>query len=280
MRITLNLATRPYIDLRPAIKRLRIAMAVLAVIAIGLGLGLRALHQKAEAARATEQRLQNKIDAISRERQGYQDLMHRPENALLLTQAAALNQLFDEKTFSWTLAMEDLETVLPGGVQVTAIEPVRDVKTGIITLKLRVVGPRDRAVDLVQNLERSRYFLRPSIVGESVESNGGPGERLQPVSASTRVNFDLLADYNSAALAEHRTRNKTAKPEAGRDEPRQSAPPLRAVVHPSKPSAAQVPAPVSPAFTPSNRPPMNANPVANRSLNRMPAPNPNQGGPR
>ena len=41
-----------------------------------------------------------------------------------------LNQLFDEKTFSWTLAMEDLETVLPGGVQVATLDPTRDQKTG------------------------------------------------------------------------------------------------------------------------------------------------------
>jgi len=54
MRITLNLATRPFADLGPAIKRLRIAMAVLAVIAIGLGLGLRAFHQKADEARARD----------------------------------------------------------------------------------------------------------------------------------------------------------------------------------------------------------------------------------
>ena len=40
MRITLNLATRPFADLGPAIKRLRIGMAVLAVLAIVLGLGL------------------------------------------------------------------------------------------------------------------------------------------------------------------------------------------------------------------------------------------------
>ena len=44
MRITLNLATRPYADIGPAIKRLRIAMAVLVVVGIGLGVGLHALQ--------------------------------------------------------------------------------------------------------------------------------------------------------------------------------------------------------------------------------------------
>ena len=95
--------------------------------------------------------------------------MQQPANAQLLDQAEALNQLFDEKAFSWTLAMEDLETVLPGGVQVTSIEPIRD-KDGHITLHLRVVGPRDLADDLVRNLEHSRRFLLPRIVGENAES--------------------------------------------------------------------------------------------------------------
>jgi type IV pilus assembly protein PilN len=103
--------------------------------------------------------------------------------------------------------MEDLETVLPSGVQVTSIEPAR-AKDGPITLKLRVVGPRDRAVELVQNLEHSKHFLLPRIVGESSESTGGPAERLEPVSASNRVNFELLADYNPAAPMERRAEGK------------------------------------------------------------------------
>jgi type IV pilus assembly protein PilN len=233
MRITLNLATRPYADLGPALKRLRIAMAVLVVMGIGLGLGLRSFHQKAEEARATEERVQSKIDAINKERQRYQELMRQPANAQLLIQAGELNQLFDEKTFSWTLAMEDLETVLPGGVQVISLEPSRDTKTGRITLKLRVVGPRDHADDLVQNLEHSRHFLLPHIVSESSESTGGPNERLEPVSASNRFNFELLAEYNSAAPAERKAQKKQEdeKPSANGERASQSVPRLHAT-HP------------------------------------------------
>jgi len=69
MRITLNLATRPFADLGPAIKRLRIAMAVLALLAIGLGLGLRAFHQKAEEARARDHSLDGQLARINQERQ-------------------------------------------------------------------------------------------------------------------------------------------------------------------------------------------------------------------
>src|SRR5580698_4718360 len=142
MRITLNLATRPFADLGPAIKRLRIAMGVLAVISLGMLLGLRELHQKAEAARAREHSLDGAIARVQNERQGYQAMMQRPDNAEFMSEIETLNQLFDEKSFSWTLAMENLETVLPAGVQVTEIEPVR-AKDGKITLHLRVIGPHD-----------------------------------------------------------------------------------------------------------------------------------------
>ena len=71
-------------------------------------------------------------------------------------------------------------------------------KDGHITLHLHVIGPRDRAVELVSNLEHSKRFLFPRIIGENSEATGGPGEKLQPVSASNRVNFELLAEYNPA----------------------------------------------------------------------------------
>ena len=92
MRVTLNLATRPFADLGPAIKRLRIAMGILALLAIALGLGLRALHQKAEQARAREHSLDGEIARITQERQSYQALMQRPDNAQLLTEADSPQQ--------------------------------------------------------------------------------------------------------------------------------------------------------------------------------------------
>lgn len=218
MRITLNLATRPFADLGPALKRLRIAMGVFVLVAILLGFALRAIHQKAEAARARDHSLDGQIARIAQEQQGYQQLMQQPANAQLLKQAAVLNKLFDAKAFSWTLAMEDLETVLPGGVQVTTLEPDRG-KDGRITVRLRVLGPRDRAVDLVRNLEHARHFLQPKIVGENAESQVAPGQQLEPVSAANRVQFDLLAGYNPATLEETRTASKNrGKAAAAEDE--------------------------------------------------------------
>jgi type IV pilus assembly protein PilN len=211
MRISLNLATRPFSDLGPAMKRLRVGMAVLAVVAIALIFGLRAFDKKAEAARARDHSLDGQIAQVTQERRGYEAMMREPDNAQLLVQSAALNKLFDAKAFSWTLAMEDLETVLPGGLQVASLEPTRD-KEGHITLHLRVIGPRNKAVDLVSNLEHSKRFLMPRITNENADTGtAGPGERLEPVSATNRVNFELLAEYNPAAPQEHHAARKQKK---------------------------------------------------------------------
>ena len=267
MRVTLNLATRPYADIGPAIKLLRIAMAVLAVIGIGLGVGLHAFHQRAEEARKTEQQVQSQIDALKLERKGYRELMQQPDNAQLLARSKALNQLIDEKTFSWTLAMEDLETVLPGGVQATTLDPARDTKTGIITLKLRVLGPRDRAVDLVENLEHSKHFLFPNIVSESTESAGGPGERQEPPSASSRVNVELQAQYNPDTALDRKAQPKAEKSAAPGElvSPGRGAQPLRAPKTPTAPGQ-------KPIRPPAKRPEAQ-NPV-------LPKPIPSSGGPR
>jgi len=261
MRITLNLATRPFADLGPAMKRLRIGMGVLALLAILLGIGLHAIHQKAEAARARDHSLDGQIALIARERQSYTDLMHQPDNAQVLKQAAALNTMFDDKAFSWTLAMEDLETVLPGGVQVTTLEPARQ-KDGHITLHLQVLGPRDKAVFLVSNLEHSRRFLFPRIVGENAESTDRPGQHVEPVSASNRVQFDVLAEYNPALPGE---RKAARKPVSKLEDSKESAthtprsvrpvsapaiapgrPPDSGTSHPVRPHAGNAPAQTPP----------------------------------
>lgn len=270
MKININLATRPFADLGPALKRLRIAMAVFALVSIGLGIGLHLLHSKAEAARARQGALDTQIGKINQERQGYQTMMRQPDNAQVLDQAGNLNALFDQKFFSWTLAMEDLETVLPGGVQVTALEPIRDEKTGRISLKLRVVGPRDKDLLLVGNLEHSRHFLRPAIVGENSENSGGPGQPLEPVSASNKVNFDLTAEYNPATIGEERPGKK---PEGAEKTKPASAPAAAAGRNPAVPAPG--PGLRRPPFTGISKPPAGANAPAAASpagaITRVPA---------
>jgi type IV pilus assembly protein PilN len=198
MRITLNLASRPYVELRPLYQRLRV-VALLLVVTGGLFWWvLHSQQQKAAAAQARADTIESAITRTRNEREQAEASMRQPENAAVLAQAHFLNNLFLHKSFSWTAVMMDLEQVLPSGVQVLNIDPV-PARDGSVTIHMRVAGPREKAVTLVRNLEHSRRFLSPRIVGETSQSqnqNGRQNPNFEPVSASDGVNFEVLAEYN------------------------------------------------------------------------------------
>ena len=146
--------------------------------------------------------------------------MRQPANAAVLQQSQFLNNLFQRKAFSWTAVMMDLEQVLPSGVQVTAIEP-QVAANGDVVIRLRVSGPRDRAVQLVRNLEHSRRFLQPRLSGEATQARETgtqrPGTPASPVAAPGApegVQFDILANYNPLPPGESYARPQHRAPES------------------------------------------------------------------
>lgn len=201
MKITLNLASKPYVDVRSIVKRCRIVMLIFALIAIPL-----LVLQKSEVARGRDavarvQAMEDHVSALEQQERNYQALMRQPKNAAILTQADFLNNIFAQKSFSWTATMTDLETVLPGGVQVMSLDP-EITKTGEIILRLKVNGARDRAIELIHNLEKSRHFASPRLASESLAQAEGPQRNLQPISATSLVSFDILADYRPLTEAD------------------------------------------------------------------------------
>jgi type IV pilus assembly protein PilN len=234
MRVTLNLASQPYVELRPLYQRLRVVALLLLVTGAVFWWVLRAEQQKATVAHARASRIDSAITQTRDERQRAETSMRQPQNAAVLAQAQFLNNLFLHKSFSWTAVMMDLEQVLPPGVQVLNIDPVVG-KDGSVTIRMRVAGPREEAVSLVRNLEHSRRFRTPRIVGETAQAqnpNGRPNPNFEPVNAAGGVNFDVLAEYNPLEPRE-------AKPAAAQKKDTThvaAAPEGRAGMHAHKPT--------------------------------------------
>jgi type IV pilus assembly protein PilN len=201
MRISVNLATRPFVELRPLFARLRLVMAVLALLAIGLGFWLHSLNVKAKAAQVQMDALKARTVAFQQERQRNEARMRQPQNMAVLERSQFLNALFARKSFSWTAVMMDLEKVLPTGIQVTSIDPVIS-KEGDVSIRLRVSGDRDRAVQLVRNLENSSRFVAPRLSGEAAQTQEGNRGAVaaQPVGVGS-VEFDILSGYNPLPVA-------------------------------------------------------------------------------
>ena len=218
MRISVNLASRPFVEIRPLLARLRLLMGVLTVLALGLGLWLHSLSARVRAAQARLDAVHAQTFALQRQRSANEARMRQPENRDVLDRSHFLNTVFARKSFSWTAVMMDLERVLPPGVQVTSIEP-QVSKEGEVTIRLRVSGDRDRAVQLVRNLEHSARFLQPRLSSESTQATEGasglaggarnpnaptsftfasttPEGQATPGKIPGAVEFDILSGYN------------------------------------------------------------------------------------
>jgi len=195
MRISVNLATRPFVELRPLFARLRLAMGLLAVLAIGLWFAMHSLNAKASVAQAKMNALKAQTQQFQHERQVNEARMHQPQNMAVLERSQFLNALFAKKSFSWTAVMMDLEKVLPTGVQVTSIEP-QISKEGNVTIRLRVSGDRERAVLLVRNLETSERFLLPRLSSEQAQTQEGARGASAQMLVPGAVQFEILSGYN------------------------------------------------------------------------------------
>jgi len=193
MKIHVNLATRPFVELRPFFARLRIIMASLVVLGIGLAVAAHLEQKKLNVAQAQMNQLKAQTLTAQMEKQRNEQRMRQPANAAVLDRSHFLNALFLRKSFSWTAVMMDLENVLPSGVQVTSIEPQVNTE-GDVIIRLRVSGDRDRAVQLVRNLEHSKRFVGPHLNSENSQAKEGNGGAV--VGAPGGVEFEILATYN------------------------------------------------------------------------------------
>ena len=220
MRISVNLASRPFVEIRPLLARLRLVMGLLAALALGLGLWLHSVSQRAAAAQARIDAVHAQTLALQQQKTANEARMRQPQNRDVLDRSHFLNGVFARKSFSWTAVMMDLERVLPPGVQVTSIEPLVS-KEGEVTIRLRVSGDRDRAIQLVRNPEHSSRFLQPRLSSESTQATEGAnglagGARTAPAAPGSftftstspdggravaapvpgGVEFDILSGYN------------------------------------------------------------------------------------
>jgi type IV pilus assembly protein PilN len=92
---------------------------------------------------------------------------------------------------------------------VTSIEPGIDADNDVI-IHLRVSGDRDRAVQLVRNLERSKRFIAPHISSESSQAKQANGAAV-PVGVTPGVEFEILANYNPLPEGVAFDKDKAAK---------------------------------------------------------------------
>ena len=188
MRISINLATRPYEDLRSFFLRWGVLLAVMLAITAAL------VYKGFDGWRHTRDvghSIAEKETAMSRmdpEINSAQVTLNQPNNKTLRDQSEFLNELIARKAFSWTQVFSNLEQMMPARLHVVSIQPELDEQNQL-ELKMTVSGDsRERVVELLRNMEESEQFRAPQLSSESVEQQG-------------RMNFQITALYVPHAAA-------------------------------------------------------------------------------
>jgi type IV pilus assembly protein PilN len=217
MRVSINLASQPYENLRPLY--IAVTLALVLAVALGFAVGWKAHRSRNETRLLSEHsdRLEKDLVNLRREEPVLAQWLFRPEVQDIRDRSAFLNSLIVRKSLSWTELFMDLEKVLPDKVQVTAIQPSPNESAEAklnMTVSSMTVAP---LVELLKNLEASPEFAKP-VVG----SQRFPTEK----SADPTIALELSVLYHQSAAppplsapekepaAEQQNKEKDGKPSA------------------------------------------------------------------
>jgi len=158
MRLTINLATRIYIDKR------RVNVFIFAAVTLLILLLL--VNVRSIATDFGDiQRLKHGIAIFEgKTKKTTSDVVPDKEYQALLARIKFANGLIETKTFNWLMLLDKLESVVPDGIAIASIEP----------------SPKDEGLKLsgmaknfgnlkkfMENLEESKYFTDIYLVSQS-----------------------------------------------------------------------------------------------------------------
>lgn len=167
MRLTINLATRIYINKR----RLNFfIVAAFAVLILLLLVNVRNI--------ATDlgdiQRLNHGIAILEgKTKKATSEAVPEKEYQALLARIKFANVLIEQKTFNWLMLLDKLESVVPDGIAIASIEPSPKDEG----LKLEGIAKNFGALrKFMENLEESKYFTEIYLIGQS-DTQVSPGQK-------------------------------------------------------------------------------------------------------
>ena len=179
MRLTINLATRIYIDM----KRLNFFIAGTLVF-----LTLLMLFNASNIAAGFKEkgRLKHGITVLEgKTREIKSAAVPEQKYQALLASISFANGIIERKTFDWLMLFNRLESVVPEGIAISSIEPSPKDKG------LRLAGVAKNFGNLrkfVENLEESKFFTEIYLVSQS-DAQGLDGQK------ATGFNITCKATY-------------------------------------------------------------------------------------
>jgi type IV pilus assembly protein PilN len=190
MKIHINLASQPYENASKFYGRwgalLLAATLLSAALVFGAVSGWRNAHGLSGRIAAE----QANLDKLNRQEQQDLAILNKPENRDVRDKSRVLNGLIRSKEFSWTRIFSDLEHLMPARLHVLSITPQLDVNNEIEVHMVVAGDSREKAIELIQNMEQSREFRHAQVLAETETRREQPGTQ-----TGDTVQFEISAQY-------------------------------------------------------------------------------------
>lgn len=205
MRLDINLATRPYRDVRQFLLTWGTATALLAILSIALCWFAIYSWRQARDMNGQISHVRGQIETLDRGRAAAIALLNQPQNREVANESAFLNGLLARRSFSWTRLFMELERILPPRLHVVSISPSLNKKNQI-EIHMMVAGDsREQAVELVKRLEDSSWFHQPELKSEAFSILPG----------TDRVQFEIVSLYVPPANVAETSEQPALEKESG-----------------------------------------------------------------
>ena len=201
MKFKINLATEPYENARRFYLFWGTLLVAVAILTGALVYGALAGWRNAHVTNGKIAIEKSRLEKLKQLEQQDVAILNKPENRDVRDKSQVLNNLILQKAFSWTMIFSDLEHLVPTRLHVISITPQLD-KSGEVEVHMVVAGDsREKAIELVHNMENSRDFRRAQVLSESAtrRDQGGP-------QSGDTIQFEITAQYvPTGAAAQERS---------------------------------------------------------------------------
>jgi type IV pilus assembly protein PilN len=177
MRVPINIATRPFVNLRPFLLTaglLGMVTVVLTVLVLVVGVNK---WQEHASTRAKLTQLDRERSRLLVEREDLVRELSQPNADALLQRKLFLDELVERRRLSWIELFFDLQEDLPPQVRIVSLSPTLQ-EGGRLALDLRVAGrSASDVISFVQALEADKKFQNV-VLRSQQEGTGGGSDRL------------------------------------------------------------------------------------------------------
>jgi len=197
MRLTINLASQKYEDVRKFYVRWSVAIGLSALLLLVLaGLAVRNFANSSESGQRTKQ-LQAEIADLEKKRAAAEAVSNLPENHDVTEQKNYWNRQINRRQLSWTQLFNDLQRIMPARAYLSSVHPEVTLDNRL-RLTLVVMGDtHDNGLELQKKMEKSERFRGPQITSETMQK--------QPKTEAQLFKFDIVTYYTPAAPTQGRT---------------------------------------------------------------------------